>query len=387
MLMRNETGYLRQRPEFGASLIRPVMESDWPSWCESNRLKMLEFLEKITKGKKGQKGRKGKNDKDGRVRMTRDPFESVFDIIMDRQHPITALFDLANRLESLTPLLERGAKSALAIHSRSIFQVRLLGSNPLRGANFSMMTYVPQDQGAFEKARELYSRYREKRGTPNVSEIYVKTTKDSNLYQKPDGSWWLRFNEQDFKNEREDNHGQGGRNSPYDVPVVHSVWPALNEYLFRHRPFLNESLVSTLRQVRAIRGLPMLTAEEELAVMRCRYVFRPGPSGIKLIGTEQLLAGHGTGQMTTRALSEHILYLTIRHLPESKGFCAHACRHLVASEYIKNHPDGWEEAAIALHNTAAMVRKHYSWVQLSDRIKPWNDHHERIKEMHDRGEI
>lgn len=289
MLARNETGYLRQHPEFGARLPQPVAENDWPSWCESNRLKMLEFQEKITKGKKGNKGRKGKNNKHDRVRMTRNPFESVMDIITERQHPITALFDLADRLESLTPLLERGSNSILAVHSRSIFQVRLLGSNPLRGENFSMMTYIPQDHDSFEKARERFSRYRKEKRTPDFSKLYVKTIKDSNLYQKPDGSWWLRFNERDFKHERGEDYEHGGSNNvPYEVPVVHSVWPALNEYLFRHRPVLNESLVSTLRRERAKRGLLVLSAEDELAVMRCRYVFRPGPHGIKHIGTERL---------------------------------------------------------------------------------------------------
>jgi transcriptional regulator with XRE-family HTH domain len=390
MLIRSETGYLRQHPEFGARLTPPVMESDWPSWCERNFLKMMEFQEKITKSKKDKNGRKDKNGKNGkqdRVRMTRDPFEPVKNIILERQHPITALFDLADRLESLTPLLERGSKYVLAVHSRAIFHVRLISSNPLRGENFSMMTYVPRAQSEFEKARELYCRYREEKRTLDFSKLYVETTEDSNLYQKPDGSWWLRFNERDFKNEREEDFEKGVRNAPYDVPVVRSVWPTLSEYIFSHRSILNESLIVALRRARAKRGLPMLTPEEELAVLHCRYVFRPGLHSMKRIKTEQLLAGYGTGQMTVRSLSYHIFSLTSRYLPESKGFWAHACRHLVASEYIKNHPDGWEEAAVALHNTAAMVRKHYSWVPLSDRIKPWNDHYERTKEMYDRGEI
>jgi len=380
-LTRNETGYLRQRPEFGARLPKPIAEGDWSSWCEHNRLKMLEFREEITKGKKGKNGKKE------RVRMTRDPFEPVKDIIMERQHPITALFDLADRLESLTPLLERGSKYVLAIYSRAIFQVRLISSNPLRGENFSMMTYKPQDQGAFEKARELYACYRKEKKMPDFSKLYVKTTEDSNLYQKADGSWRLRFNERDFKNEKGEDLERGVRNAPYDVPVVPSVWLALTEYLFRHRPVLIESLVDALRQEFVKRGLPALTPVEELAVMRCPYVFRPGFEGIRHLATEQLLAGYGTGQMPAMTLSKHMLSLTSRYLPESKGFCAHACRHLVATEYIKNEPNGWEVAAEALHNTADTVRKHYSWVVVGDRIKPWNDYYERLRMRHDQGEI
>jgi len=214
-----------------------------------------------------------------------------------------------------------------------------------------------------------------------------KTTEDSNLYQKADGSWRLRFNERDFKNEKGEDLERGVRNAPYDVPVVPSVWLALTEYLFRHRPVLIESLVDALRQEFVKRGLPALTPVEELAVMRCPYVFRPGFEGIRHLATEQLLAGYGTGQMPAMTLSKHMLSLTSRYLPESKGFCAHACRHLVATEYIKNEPNGWEVAAEALHNTADTVRKHYSWVVVGDRIKPWNDYYERLRMRHDQGEI
>ena len=78
-------------------------------------------------------------------------------------------------------------------------------------------------------------------------------------------------------------------------------------------------------------------------------------------------------------MSAHILHLTSRYLPESKGFCAHACRHLVATEYIKNRPDGWDAAAAALHNTVAMVRKHYACLETGDRIKPRSEYHEQLK--------
>jgi hypothetical protein len=58
----------------------------------------------------------------------------------------------------------------------------------------------------------------------------------------------------------------------------------------------------------------------------------------------------------------------------------------VTSDYIKNHPRGYEEAA-ALHNTAATVRKHYAWIEVSDLIKPWSNYHEQLKEKYDKGEI
>lgn len=388
MLTRDETGYLRQRPEFGAKLPQPVAESDWPTWCEDSHRALKEFLAKIkgktNEGKRGQSHGKGKRSL---IKMTHDPFEPVIDIIRERQHPISALFDLSSRLESLTPIFERGAAQPLACHVRSIFQIRLIGSNPLRGENFSMMTHIPQSHASFERACEIFRHRRKEKRVPDLSELYVETTGGSNIYQKKDGSWRLRFDERDFKNERGEDIERGIRNAAYDVPIVPSVWSSLIEYLFIYRPVLNEAIRDMLRKVRAKRGLPELTPEEELAIIRCPYVFRPTTKRIHLVSDERLMAGYGMDQMPVRALSTQILTLTSKYLPESKGFCAHACRHLVATEYIKNRPDGYVVAAEALHNTVEMVRRHYSWVEVGDLIKPWNDYHEDLHAKYHRGEL
>jgi ribosome-binding protein aMBF1 (putative translation factor) len=387
MLLSSETGYLRQCHEFGSKLLKPIAESDWAKWCEDNLLKLLQFSERISPKQKGKKGKNGKRAQKDRVRRTRDPFEPVREIIEERQHPITALFDLIDRLESVSPVLERGCKTALAVHKRSIFQISLLSSNPLRVENFSMMTHIPKDYDSLSRECQRYRRCKAERRKPDLSELYVETTRESNLYQKRDGSWWLRFDEQDFKNEKGEDIERGVLPTPYDVEIVPSVWPALAEYIFIHRGVIIEALREDIRKTYARRGLPELTPEEDLAILRCPYVFRPSGAGLHSVPTEKLLAGYGTAQMATRALSDQVLNLTTQYLPESKGFCAHACRHLVATEYIKNYPNGWDVAAAALHNTAAMVRKHYAWVKANDLIKPWSDHHEAIRAKHYKGEL
>lgn len=345
MLLRERTGYLRQRPEFGAKLPNPVAENNWPKWCEDNRLILLEFRTEITNGKPRENNKQDKvtptskkvnqPGKRDRVRLTRDPFEPVFDIIKERQHPITALFDLADRLESLTSILERGSKMVLAAHCRTIFQVRLISSNPLRVENFSMMTYMPADRVSFDRACELYRRYKAGGRKFNPIELLVETTGDSNLYQSRDGMWRLRFNERDFKNERGEDLEAGVLNTLYDVEVVPSVYPALAEYIFRHRPVLNQALINALQQTHAKRALAALTPEEELAILHCPYVFRPTPLAAYTARMNKLCA---RAQMSTKSLSARIFSVTSRYLPESKGFGAHACRHLVATEYIKNQP-------------------------------------------------
>jgi len=377
MLLRRKTGYLRQLPEFGARLPQPIATSDWDSWCRLNRKKLLEFRKRIT-DKKGKKGR---------IRMTRNSFEPVLEIIKERQHPITAIFDVAKKLESLTPLLERGSKERLALHHQNIFQVRLIGSNPLRIENFSMMSFVPKNYSAFERACEIYRRRRENKEPINYAELYVEATADSNLYQKPDGSLHLRYNERDFKNDKGEDLEEGVLSKPYDVPVLPSVWPALVEYLFGgHRAVLNESIRNELIQIRAKRGLLPLSPDEELAILRCSYLFRPRSDGITQLGVKRL-EGYGTAQIRPKLLSGRILKLTRRYLRGCKGFSAHACRHLVATDYIKNHPGGYGAAAAALHNTEATVRKHYAWVEVGDLMRPWNNYHEQLQELYEKGEI
>jgi transcriptional regulator with XRE-family HTH domain len=374
-LLRNETGYLRNRPEFGALLIEPVSTGNWQAWCEANRNKLREFRNRIQKSKK-----------DG-VRMTHNPFEPVMDYIKGRQHPLSALFDLSATLESLTPLLKSGSGERLAVHCRSIFHVNLISSNPLRIENFSMMTYIPRDYASYERASEKFRLCSENKQQPNFAEMYVETTPESNLYQRRDGSWRLRFNERDFKNDKGEDLEKGVQSASYDVPVSPSVWPSLAEYIFIHRAVLNKSLRDKLKLIRAARGLPFLTPEEELSILRCPYVFRPASSGIQKVRGDQSQMRYAVGQIRPRILSDKIFALTGRYLPDRKGFSANACRHLVATEYIKNHPNGYEEAAAALHNTAAMVRKHYAWVEVGDLIKPWSNYYDDLKKKYDEGEI
>lgn len=386
MLLRNETGYLRQRPEFGTKLPQQIPEGDWDSWCEDNYQKLKDFKEQIAGPKKSKNVRGVQEGKEGRVRATRNSFEPVIDLIRGRQHPLSALFELVSRLESLNPLMERYSEKTRAVHHRSIFHLSLIGSNPLRVENFSMMRFIPRDHTSFREASERYIRYRKEKRPLDFSKLYVETTEDSNLYQREDGSWRLRFQDRDFKNEKGVYIEDGIMGSAYDVRVVSKVWPSLAEYLFRHRPVLNLGLRDRLQQVRADRGLTPLTPEEELAITQCPFVFRPSVQGLNATSDESLYE-YCAGQLSPVSLSGHVLSLTSKYLPESKGFSANACRHLVATEYIKNQPDGWDVAAVALHNTVAIVRKHYAWLEHDDLIKPWNNYYELLKEMYDNGDM
>lgn len=374
-LLKVRTGYLRQCPEMGSRLTPPVAGADWNTWCRTNRRKLRVFRRII------------RESKNGGLKMSRHPFEPVIDIIKQRQHPITALFDVAGSLESLVPLLEGKSALRLAVHCRNIFHIRFISSNPLRIENFSMMTYAPQEHSAYERACRLYLQYKESGRALDFTRLYLNTDPGSNLYQRQDGSWWLRFNERDFKREKGDDLESGLRRAPYDVRIVPSVWPSLAEYLFRQRPILNQLLRDNVRLVRAKRNLTPLSLEQELDIIRCAYVFRPSWFVLTNLRGEHFINYRCTEQVPGTALRFQIICVTQKYLPDGIGFGPHACRHLVATEYIKNNPRGYEDAAEALHNTPEIVRKHYAWVEKADLIRPWSDYYEEVNDKYEKGEV
>ncbi len=345
-LLLPKTGYLWQQPEFGARLPLPVPPDEWHGWCEGNLEKLLGIRKDIN------------TSKNGKFKHTRDPFEAVRDIIEQNQHPVTVLMGMAKNMESLIPLLKKNSPEKLAIHVRNLTLVKMATANPLRAENFSMLRFIPKNPD------DLL----------DPGRLYVETETESHLYQKPDGSFWLRFTKGEMKF------------GTLDVPLPKSVSGTLRDYLFNHRPVLNKTVKRAIKERREKFGLPLLSQDEELAIDCCTLVFRPF-GRLEPLGFEKLKTYRGTEQVTKFNLLFTMTRLTQRFIPGSKGFGLHAYRHIVASEYIKNHPNGYAVAAAALNNTEAMVRKHYAWVRPCDRIKPWNDHFEKLQEAMDKGEI
>lgn len=343
-LLKPETGFLRQQPRYGDLLTTPVPEGEWDRWCESNRKRMLKFLSVLKKSKNRP------------LKMSRDPFDAVRNLIEGRQHPISALMEMAASMKQMIPWLEKYRPKHFHILMRDIAFVELITSFPMRIENFSMMTWIPTDPA------DLIA----------CDKDYVETTAESNLYQKPDGSWWIRFKPWELKNAK-----------GIDVPVVESVLPSLKKYLFRHRPALNLAIKQAIIRRRAQVGLPPLTPSEEHAVELCPYVFRPSIICVYRTLPSKLAGLMGVEQMDSNSLSYLMVKLSQKYIPDCKGFRVHAVRHIVASEYIKNYPNGYAVAAAALNITEAVVRKHYAWVRPCDQIKPWQEYHESLRKQLD----
>lgn len=343
-------GYLYQHPEFGAKLPVPVPPERWHDWCKKNRELLVELWNIATP-------RLSPNEE---PRRSHDPFEVIGRYIDEREHPITVLWELAHNMESLLPTIEKLAPVTIANFRRNLLMVKFFAANPLRCENLSMMTYIPRD---WEEAHADVDR--------------VQTESSSNLYQRPDGSWWVRFENDDFKVNR----------GKYDVPLADSVWPALREYLFRHRPVLNRAIREAITERRRRDGLHPLTAAEEMAIERCPYVFRYLGGSVNNMRRERFERYTGAEQAANRCLRDAMIRLTRTYLPDCPGFGPHACRYFVATEIMKNDVRGKEAAAAALHICVETAALYYARVRSGDKMKKWNRTHESLRKRWDAGEI
>jgi hypothetical protein len=334
--LRKGTGFLRQQPHYGAKLPKAVAPEDWDRWCEENREKILKFIKTIKKSKNRP------------IVMTRDPFAAVRKFIEELEHPVSILIEMTENMKRRIPLLRKGSAVVLAGHVRDIFFAEFLTSYPLRIKNLSRMKFslrVKDESGpALEDAEAM------------------------NLYRRPDGSWWIRYTRREMKN-----------GVAVDVPVAKSVIPMLEEYLLVQRPVLIKARKDAINLRRAKFGMSPLSVEEEQTIELNPYVFILGPSSVNTMNKEQLVEVTESRFMPEALLSDRMLRMSQKYIPNCKGFSAHAVRHLVASDYIKNDPNGYEVAAAALNDSVATVRKHYAWVSPCDKIRPWQDYFEDLR--------
>jgi hypothetical protein len=287
-LLRPETGFLWQSPDAGARLPMPVPAADWHGWCERHRSVIASTLKDLVR--------------EDEFKKTRDPFEPIRSMIVNNQHPLAALFELADAYEADAPP-RRAFPHQKAVHYKDLFLIKFTTLIPLRAFNLSVMTWKPDGTG--------------------------------NLYQKPDGSWWVRFGPSYFKN-----HKGAAKGRPFDVPLHPSLWPYVEEFLFAHRPHLTGAAA-------------------------CDYVFRPTKAA-KALDDRRAVNGH--------SLSRRVFRITQQYIPDCPGFGIHTFRHLVATEYIKNNPAGYAVAAAILHDQEETVRRNYAWVLPADKFGFWNDY-------------
>lgn len=287
-LIRKQTGYLWQKPQFGQSLSTPIAKEDWHEWCETNHQAMKDMLRGLRSG--------------GHIKKGRDPSLPIQQILASG-NPIHIILKMIDRMES--QLVLDYSNHYVALRHRNILLIKMMLSNPLRVYNYSLMSYRKDNTG--------------------------------NLYQGDNNEWRLRFSPEDFKNQR------GAAKKGYDVLLSEWLYDDIEEYIDTYRPYLCSAECSD-------------------------HLFLPGRVG-------------GRGKISRpywepSKISNTIVHLTRRFIPNCPGFGAHAFRHIVATDFIKNNPNGFQVAASILHDKLETVMKEYAHIKVADGFSHWTNYFE-----------
>lgn len=246
-LIKKTTGFLRQQAKFGERLPRPILENEWDQWCDKNHNVLRTIIKDLKAG--------------GHIQKGRDPQEPIKDILA-QQSPIQILVQMVERMKQQYTLPSR--KLLLAIRKRNIVLMKMMISNPLRVHHFSIMSYSKDNKG--------------------------------NLYQDASGAWRIRYQPDDFKNQR------GAASGDYDITLPPWIYEDIEEYLTQHRPRL---------------ALGIETDRVFLPVRKNK-------------------PGKNPGQWGPEKITNCVRLITSVFIPGCPGFGAHAFRHIVATDYIIN---------------------------------------------------
>ena len=156
-----------------------------------------------------------------------------------------------------------------------------------------------------------------------------KADENLNLY-RTDKGWRIKFDPQDFKNEN------GAARDPYNVEVSSALTSLIDIYMTEARPIL-------------------LRGKSTEAVFVTSTGGRFGGSGISEV---------------LEKLSRRYLRT---HYPEMTALRAHAFRHIVATSWLRSHPDQFRAVAMILHDTLATVLANYDHTRPEEGLRQWND--------------
>lgn len=274
-VLRADSGYLSQQADFLRRLPASYLANSWTDMCQGTFSLLNTLSIRMRKER----------------RQTRDPKEPMRHIL-ELEKPLDMVADMVMRLRVDRPIGNSPINEAA--WARDVALIKLMVSNPLRLRNMATLTWRSDNSGQ--------------------------------LYQRADGSWWIRIERNNFKNTR----GAAG-NQDYDMPVQPMAWSDLERYLRQFRPRL-------------------LKCESD-------FVFLAMSSGPRKVDP----AAPWTN------MSGHIRRLTKKYLWRCAGIGAHAFRHLVATAIIKaSNMSDFKTAALVLNDTLSTVEKNYAHLRSAD---------------------
>lgn len=267
------TGYLTQQPEFRTRLPTEYHNADWSKMCQATTALCLTW-------------------KADAVGVSRDPTAPIQGLL-DLKEPFAPILRAIADLDAEAAAAPAGSLQE-SICKRDALLLAMLRANPLRRRNYVLMTWRENGGG--------------------------------NLYQREDGQWWLRFDSNDFKNQK------GASQRHYDAPLPRSLSERVSEYLEDFRP-------------RLLRNHP-----------DAGWLFPSRTSG------------------RWDGLGHHVGKLTRRLIPGSPGIGPHAFRHLAATDYLRKHPNDFPTVAQLLHDTLATVLRAYAHLRQEDSFAKYEQH-------------
>jgi hypothetical protein len=248
----------------------------------------------------------------GGFKQSRDTLEMLKPLIRERQHPITLLLDIVNGLRREVALASTPVEKAKLF--RDMWMVELEASNPMRIGNVAGMLFIEGKEG--------------------------REDDKVNLYHLKDRSWNLKYEVDELKN--------GASRGRYDLPLNPAIWADTEEYIYVYRPLL-------------------------AGAEKCDFVLRPEPAYIEGLPSDEREEAI-IQMMSSGSLSQKFCDYSQCFIPGCVGFRAHGCRHIVATEWIKNHPGAYAVAAAVLHDSEQVVRKTYDWCEPKDKVIFWQSY-------------
>lgn len=282
-LVHPTTGYLSQQPEFNSRLPDYEQSISWSASCADTYSVLRDFRRAIAEKRQ----------------LLRDPFEPIRAII-DSEQPVRYVMQMIAAMKADARCLVPGSLSE-AVQRRDILLICMLCANPLRIAQYRLLRYRDDNSG--------------------------------NLFRDTNGTWWLRFNPSNFKNER-----GAARDRPYQVQVPQQLYPLIEDYLASYRPRIER--------------------------VKSDYFF---------ISSNEVRQGKPWPN-----INRTVFRLTRRYIPGSPGFGPHAFRHIVATDWLKSHPEDYPTVAAMLHDKLETVLRHYGCLQPEDGHRPYRGHFSRL---------
>lgn len=300
--LRPETGYLWLRPairetvpqlqllEAPAEPQPATSEEAWHAHCVLARKAIRVFREKAV-------------DTMG-IRQSRDVTERIEGLLRS-EFPLKDLVGFIKRLEqdAPPPAHERDYHTWI----RDVALCWMLVSNPLRVSQFAVMTYRANGSG--------------------------------NLVRVGSGRYRLRFQPEDFKNEK------GAASKPYDVEVDSTAAAWIERYLTETRMHLQDA------------------SETD-------RLFLPAVAGPRKPRAHLAASGlHPAKGWTAVGILTRMKYLTATYIESCPGFGPHAFRHIIATDYLRRHPGDYLTVATLLHDKLETVLKNYGHLSVDDGLR------------------